>query len=57
VAHTRGHWRLGRLFALEAQLGLLVPFVRYQLSAQTGEEVTDSAPLGVEAALGFSIRF
>jgi hypothetical protein len=57
VAHARASWQLGRLVALEAQAGLLVPFVRYRFSAQTGEEVTGSAPLGFETALGVSIRF
>ena len=56
AAHGRAGWQLGRL-ALEAQVGLLVPFVRYRFSAETGDEVSGSAPVGLEAALGFSFRF
>jgi hypothetical protein len=57
AAHARASWILGRLVSLEAQLGLLVPFVRYEFSAQTGEEVSSSAALGLESALGISFRF
>jgi hypothetical protein len=46
-----------RLLVLEGQLGLIVPFVRYQLRALTGDEVSDSAALGLSAALGISFRF
>jgi hypothetical protein len=47
VAHARASRQFGRLVA----------FVRYRFSAQTGDEVTGSAPVGVEAALGASFRF
>lgn len=57
LAHGRGGWQVSRRFALEAQVGLLVPFVRYRFSAETGAEVSSSAPLGLETALGFSFRF
>lgn len=57
VGHGRGSWQVSRRFALEAQVGLLVPFVRYRFKAETGAEVTSSAPLGLETALGFSFRF
>jgi hypothetical protein len=57
VAHGRGSWRVSRRLALEAQVGLLVPFVRYRFGTETGAEVTTSAPLGLETALGFSFRF
>jgi hypothetical protein len=56
AAHGRASWQFGRLFAVEAQLGLLVPFVRYRFSALSGGEVTDSASLGFETALGLSFR-
>jgi hypothetical protein len=46
-----------RPLALEGQMGLLVPFVRYRLRALTGGEVSDSAALGLAAALGASFRF
>jgi hypothetical protein len=57
ATHARAGWSLGRLVSLEAQLGLLVPFVRYQFRAKTGDEVSSSAPLGLEGALGISFRF
>jgi hypothetical protein len=56
LAHGRGSWQLGRLVALEAQAGVLVPFVRYRFSAEAGGDITDSAALGFQAALGFSFR-
>lgn len=57
VAHGRGSWRVSRLLALEAQVGLLAPFVRYRFRTERGAEITTSAPLGLETALGFSFRF
>ncbi|HTV19937.1 MAG TPA: hypothetical protein VMG12_14730 [Polyangiaceae bacterium] len=54
AAHGRASWQLSRLVALEGQIGLLIPFVRYRFSARTGEELTDSAPLGFQTALGLS---
>lgn len=56
VAHGRGSWQLGRVVALEAQFGVLAPFVRYRFSARTGETLTDSATLGLQTALGVSFR-
>jgi hypothetical protein len=56
LAHGRGAWPLGPNLSLEAQVGLLVPLVRYRFRARTGEEVTDSAALGLQAALGLSFR-
>jgi hypothetical protein len=56
VLHARGSWQLGRVVALEAQVGALVPFLQYQFEAVTGGEVTASAPLGLETALGLSFR-
>jgi hypothetical protein len=56
TAHGRASWQIGRLLDMEAQIGLLVPFVRYRFNARTGEPVTGSAPLGLEAGLGFSFR-
>jgi hypothetical protein len=47
----------GRPIALEGQVGLLVPLVHYRLRASTGAEVSDSAALGLAAALGVSFRF
>jgi hypothetical protein len=55
VTHGRASWQIGRL-ALEAQIGLLLPFVRYRFGTQTGEELTGSAPLGLQTALGISFR-
>jgi hypothetical protein len=55
-AYTRAGWQLGRGFGLEAQAGLFVPFLRYRFSASEGGDVTSSAPLGFEAALGLSFR-
>lgn len=54
AAHGRASWQIGRLVKMEAQIGVLVPFVRYRFSAQTGEEITGSAPVGVDAGFGFS---
>jgi len=56
VAHGRASWQLSRIVALEGQIGLLVPFVRYRFSARTGEELTGSAALGLQTALGASFR-
>jgi hypothetical protein len=57
VAHGRASWQIGRLgLELEAQVGLLLPFVRYRFGAQTGEELVRSAPIGLETALGISFR-
>jgi hypothetical protein len=56
VLHARASWQLGRVVALESQVGALVPFVRYRFEAVTGGEVTRSAALGLEAALGLSFR-
>jgi hypothetical protein len=50
----RGHWQIGRAVSLEAQVGAIVPFVRYRFDTRSGGRVTDSAPIGVEAALGAS---
>jgi hypothetical protein len=55
VAHVRASWDVGRI-ALEAQVGLIVPFVRYDFTALTGGTVTGSAPLGFASALGVSFR-
>lgn len=52
--HARALWGLGPALALEAQAGLLVPFVRYRFSAQAGGEVEDSAALGLALAIGLS---
>jgi hypothetical protein len=54
--YARAGWQLGRSFAVEAQAGLFIPFVRYRFSAVEGGDVTSSAPVGFEAALGFSFR-
>lgn len=53
-AHLRTAWHVGPAVALEAQAGLLVPFVRYRFDALTGAEVADSASVGLHAALGVS---
>jgi hypothetical protein len=57
AAHARGTWQLSPLVALEAQAGVLVPFVRYRFQAQDGDEVTESAVLGFQSALGVAFRF
>lgn len=54
VAHARAAWQLGNRAALELQLGGLLPFVRYEFGAPTGEVAADSAALGVEGGVGFS---
>ena len=56
AAHGRARWQLGQVVALEAQLGLLAPFVRYRFTARTGQELTDSAGLGLQTAVGVSFR-
>lgn len=56
VAHVRGRWQLGENLALEPQIGAIAPLVNYSLTAQTGGEVTSSAIVGLQAALGFSYR-
>jgi hypothetical protein len=53
--HARAVWGLGPALALEAQAGVLVPFVRYRFSALAGGEVEDSAALGL--ALGIGVSF
>ena len=55
--HLRLALNQGRPIALEAQVGLLVPFVRYRLRALTGGEVSDSAAVGLTAAVGVAFRF
>ncbi|MET0413576.1 MAG: hypothetical protein ABW217_19870 [Polyangiaceae bacterium] len=54
VVHARGVWGLAPALALEAQAGVLVPFVRYRFSAEAGGQVEDSAPLGLAMAIGLS---
>ncbi|MET0413728.1 MAG: hypothetical protein ABW217_20630 [Polyangiaceae bacterium] len=54
IGLVRGHWQVGRVVAVEAQIGAIVPFVRYRFDTRSGSEVADSAALGVEAALGVS---
>jgi hypothetical protein len=55
-AHARGSWQVGRRLSLEGQVGLIVPFVRYDFTAETGGTVTESAPVGFASALGLSFR-
>ena len=55
--HLRLALDRGRPVALEGQVGLLVPFVHYRLQALTGDEVSNSAAVGLAAALGVSFRF
>jgi hypothetical protein len=52
--HGRFLWGLGPALALEAQAGVLVPFVRYRFSAEAGGEVEDSAALGLALAIGLA---
>ena len=52
VAHLRTTWHVSPSVALEAQAGLLVPFVRYRFDALTGAEVKDSAAAGLQGAIG-----
>lgn len=54
---VRGHWQVGRGLSLEAQVGAIVPFVRYRFDTRSGSEVADSAAAGVEAALGAAFLF
>jgi hypothetical protein len=54
VAHARAAWPLSAAVALEAQAGIVLPFVRYRFDALTGGEVASSTALGAEAALGVS---
>jgi len=54
VAHLRTGWHLSPAVALEAQAGLIVPFVRYRFDAVTGAEVAESAAVGLSGALGVS---
>jgi hypothetical protein len=49
---VRGHWQFGRALSLEAQVGAIIPFIRYRFDTRSGSEVADSAAAGVEAALG-----
>jgi hypothetical protein len=51
---ARAGWQLGHRITLEAQAGLLVPFVRYRFSAVEGGDVSASASFGFDAALGCS---
>jgi hypothetical protein len=51
---ARAGWQLGRSIVLEAQAGVLVPFVRYRFSAVEGGDVSTSASVGFDAALGCS---
>jgi hypothetical protein len=53
AGHLRALWGLEGV-ALKAQFGALAPLVRYRLSARAGGEVTDSLPIGMQAALGLS---
>lgn len=52
VAHLRTTWHVSPSVALEAQAGLLVPFVRYRFDALTGAEVEGSAAAGLQGAIG-----
>jgi hypothetical protein len=54
VGLVRGHWQAGEAVSVEAQIGAIVPFVRYRFDTRSGNEVADSAAAGVEAALGVS---
>jgi hypothetical protein len=54
VAHLRTAWHISPSLALEAQAGLLVPFVRYRFDALTGAAVADSAAVGLQGAIGVS---
>jgi hypothetical protein len=54
VGLVRGHWQIGRALSLEAQIGALVPFVRYRFNTSSGNELINSAAAGVEFALGAS---
>lgn len=54
IGLVRGHWQAGRGVSVEAQVGAIVPFVRYRFDTRRGNEVADSAAAGVEAALGVS---
>ena len=54
---VRGHWQIGRAVSLEAQVGAIVPFVRYRFDTRSGSQVADSAAVGVDAALGASFLF
>lgn len=54
VAHLRTAWHVNPWLGLEAQAGLLVPFVRYRFDALTGAEVADSAAFGLQGAIGVS---
>jgi hypothetical protein len=53
---ARAGWQLGESFTLEAQAGLLAPFVRYRFSAVEGGDVSTSATFGFDAAVGCSFR-
>lgn len=57
ATHLRASWHVSRLAEIEAQIGALVPFVRYDFEALSGGTVTDSAALGLTAALGGAFRW
>jgi hypothetical protein len=52
VGHARGAWRVGESLSVEAQLGVVVPFVRYRFRSELGRELSESAAIGLQAALG-----
>jgi hypothetical protein len=54
VAHLRTAWHVSPSLALEAQAGVVLPFVRYRFDALTGAEVKDSAAVGLQGAIGLS---
>jgi len=54
AAHLRTAWYVSPSLALEAQAGLLVPFVHYRFDALTGAEVAESAAVGLLGAVGVS---
>jgi hypothetical protein len=55
-ANLRGGWQLERAVALEADVGILVPLNRYEVSAGSSA-LYRSAAAGVTASLGASIAF
>ncbi|HSU41210.1 MAG TPA: hypothetical protein VLJ38_16650, partial [Polyangiaceae bacterium] len=52
-ASARMAWHASRIVGLEAELGLSVPFTRYELvEKESGEVIHDTETVGFSAALG-----